>query len=1010
MTSARLGEGSACGISGLCAAVAVAGTLCWSSPASAQAHNFHHYDTDDGLTQVQVLAVHQDQTGHIWAGSYGGLSRYVGHSFYNYTTLDGLADNVIEALASDRHGRLWAGTNSGLCHFVDDEDSFRCKEDDSLQGVRVHVLHSGPEGLWIGTDQGLFLLDDDEVKAHYTHPGLPSSEVRSLSHDGGDNLWIGTSGGLVRYNRTSGQMHSLHLPADAGRLVSALLWADDGLWIGTELGLYRHENGVVRAAANIPQAARRAHVFGLTRDALGHLWAATSLGLLWQKKDGFHHLTTDNQLKFNVSFSITTDRDGLVWFGHDGGLSKWIPTGFSGYLDRHGLLESFVRTVNEDERGRLWLGTRAGVQIVPFDHDWAFEASTVITRDDGLIDDRVYSIDFPEPGRAFIATAHGVAVWQDDGGITHIYTDEHGLPVNQTQALLTDRSGRTWIGTNHGTVVLSDGIIEPLADPGLGQAYVYRFQEDTEGRIWAAARTGLFIVATDGRITHLGAEQGLSDATLWDIYPDPESGMWVGSNGDGLFHVRADGSIRNWSVEDGLADGSVWQVLVDERRHVWAYTNRGLSRLDGDRIRNYNRYDGLLHLEGGATGAHESHDGTLWFASADGLMRYDPKLNYPLPSPPQVVIERVELDGHPIAAGQLLPNRPGTLDFHYAALSYRSVSDLRYRYRLRGISEAWSEPIPHRPITFAGLGSGEFTFEVQARLPTTDWEDGTAGSFVFDIRRAYWETPWFWTLVVLGIVATMLLLLRWLTWRGEVRRRELEALVGQRTLELQRANQQLEDAAITDPLTGLHNRRYLLNQIDKDVAQSLRAHAAEDEYPNRDILFMMCDLDHFKKINDQHGHLTGDFLLRSVADLIKNQLRQSDYLVRWGGEEFLVVARNTEATHYNVIADRILQAIRQARFRSGEHDSEELTCTCSIGISHFPFVPENPQALNWEQVIDIADTALYMAKSEGRDRWVAIHRTDNTALDDGDHFLARIKTDIEALEREGLVEAERSAR
>ncbi len=984
----------------------LAGGMLLSLEVAAQSHNFHHYDTDNGLMQIQVLAVHQDQVGHIWAGSYGGVSRYNGHTFYNYTTEQGLSDNVVEAIASDRHGQVWVGTSRGLCRYLSEQGRFECVDEPVLQDSRIHALYGGADGLWVGTDQGLFHLMDGQVHARFQQPELPSNVVRSITRDHLGQLWVGTSAGLVRHDSARQSFDTVALPVVADRMITALLADEQQLWVGTERGLFRYRGDAVESMP-LPVEARQAAISGLTLDGSGRLWAATSLGLLWQRDDDFELLTTANGLLYDIHFSISTDRDGLIWFGHDGGLSKWVPTAFTGYRRAHGLHDSFVRTINEDEAGRLWLGTRSGIQIVPFDKGWSFAASELITSADGLVDERVYAIDFPAPGVALIATGHGLVQWEQDGGVTRIYTDVDGLPVNQTQAVLTDSAGRTWIGTNNGTVVLEDGLIKPIDDPGLGAAYVYRFREDGQGRVWAVARTGLFIHEADGSVTRLAGADGLSDATLWDMSPDPHSGMWVGSNGDGLFHISANGDIRQFTTLEGLTDDFVWQVLVDARGQVWTYTNRGLTRFDGAEFVRFNRYDGLLHMEGGATGTWESHDGTLWFASADGLMRYDPELSVALPAPPKTILEQVDLNGSPIMAGAILPYSPGTIDFHYAALSFRAVTDLRYRFRLRGISDIWSEPIRYRPITFASLGSGSYVFEVQAILPGMRWDDAPVSAFAFTVHRAFWETIWFWSLVVIMLIVIVLLLMRWQSRRGEQHRRELEQLVQERTRELKQANRQLKDAAITDPLTGLHNRRFLLNQITKDIAQTLRAYSGTALFPNRDILFMMCDLDHFKKINDIHGHLVGDYVLRSFAELISKELRESDYMVRWGGEEFLIVARQTEASCCSVVADRVMKAIREARFIPNE-GQEPLSCTCSIGISQFPFMPGRPDALSWEQVIDIADTAVYMAKREGRDRWVAIHGTEHADIESSAEFVARIKADTDLLSESGQIRIERS--
>jgi diguanylate cyclase (GGDEF)-like protein len=584
------------------------------------------------------------------------------------------------------------------------------------------------------------------------------------------------------------------------------------------------------------------------------------------------------------------------------------------------------------------------------------------------------------------------------------YTTADGLPTNQAEALLHDSQGRTWIGTDLGTVFLKDGSVHRLSGSMLGETYVYRFQEGSDGRIWAGARDGVFIVGRDGQIKRLTAADGLTDRNVWDMAPDGSGGMWVGSNGDGLFHVLADGSIERFTTQDGLADNFVWQVLRDSRGDIWAYTNRGLSRFDGQRFHNYDSNDGLLHQEGGATGAWEAHNGDLWFASADGLMRYDPEFDYPDPPPPNVIVERVTVGGEPISRGETLPPRAGSLDFHYAALAFWAEEEIEFRYRLRGLSNEWSDPRPYRPVTFGNLGGGSYVFEVQARPRGDNWADTTA-SFPFEVRPPFWDTFWFWALSIIVAALAVVLFVRLRLRRSEARRRELEAVVRERTDELEKANQQLQEATITDPLTGLHNRRFLVNQITKDIAQSNRAYAGPSEHDNRDVIFMMIDLDHFKEINDTYGHLAGDSVLRDYARLISDQLRESDYVVRWGGEEFLVVARQAEAGQCNVIAQRMIDAARGFRAKL-EGVDERVPCTCSIGVSHYPFVPDRTDGLNWEQIVDIADKAVYLAKVWGRDGWVAIHGTETADIENGAGFVKKLKEDFDDMVSEGEIRLE----
>lgn len=977
-----------------------------SGVAHAQTYNFHHYDTNDGLPQVQVLSVHRDEAGYLWVGSYGGLSRYNGQEFRNYTTKDGLGANVVEALTVDASGRLWAGTGAGLCRFIPGEERFECLDHEELGTAYIHDLHAGEGILWAATDVGLFGRHEGGIRHYGRSSGLPSTEVRSIERDGNGVLWVGTTDGLARLEPESDGFMPVDLPSDAGRQVSALLSEGDTLWVGTMQGLYRHAAGEVTAAAGIPSEAANAEIADIVLDGGGTLWGATNLGILWRRDGVFKLLTRKNGLRYNLNLSLFVGPEGLVWMGHDQGLTKWVPSPFIGYNADHGLIDPFVRTINEDNQGRLWFGTPLGVQIVPFrDGKWRIGEAKTITTEDGLQDGRVYSITFSAPNEALLGTNNGV-VQLRDGSIVDRYTTADGLPANLTEALLHDSKGRTWIGTNLGTAFLKNGSVHQIEDTMLSETYVFRFREGGDGRVWAAARDGLFIVGRDGGVTRLSAADGVSSSTFWDLAPDGSGGMWAGSNGDGLFHVSADGDIEQFTTDDGLVDNFVWQVLRDSRGDVWAYTNRGLSRFDGQRFHNYNSNDGLLHEEGGATGAWESHTGDLWFASADGLMRYDPEFDYPDPPPPSVVIERVTVGGETISRGQTLPPRAGSLDFHYAALAFWAEEEIEFRYRLRGLSSEWSDPRPYRPVTFGNLGGGDYVFEVQARSRGGSWTGATA-SFSFEVRPPFWETFWFWVLSIIVAALAVVLFVRLRLRRSEARRRELEEVVRERTDELEKANRQLQEATITDPLTGLHNRRFLVNQITKDIAQSTRAYVRPSVHENRDVIFMMIDLDHFKEINDTYGHLAGDSVLRDYARLISDQLRESDYVVRWGGEEFLVVARQAESSQCNVIAQRMIDAARGFRAKL-EGVDERVPCTCSIGVSHYPFVPDQPNALNWEQIVDIADKAVYLAKVWGRDGWVAIHGTERTDIEDDADFVKRLKEDFDDMVGDGKIKVESS--
>jgi len=210
----------------------------------------------------------------------------------------------------------------------------------------------------------------------------------------------------------------------------------------------------------------------------------------------------------------------------------------------------------------------------------------------------------------------------------------------------------------------------------------------------------------------------------------------------------------------------------------------------------------------------------------------------------------------------------------------------------------------------------------------------------------------------------------------------------EKNLELERAYKALEDVSLTDQLTGLRNRRFFLQNVDADVAMSLRGHDAGqhreltecDLQAPKDLVFFMVDLDHFKEVNDRYGHAAGDTILVQMQERLREVFRESDYLIRWGGEEFLVLARATHREDARAVAERMRRAVAERDFELP--DGVRLAKTCSIGFACFPFMPQQPRQLSWSQVVELADQGLYIAKRSGRNAWAALYATE-TARPDG---------------------------
>ena len=180
--------------------------------------------------------------------------------------------------------------------------------------------------------------------------------------------------------------------------------------------------------------------------------------------------------------------------------------------------------------------------------------------------------------------------------------------------------------------------------------------------------------------------------------------------------------------------------------------------------------------------------------------------------------------------------------------------------------------------------------------------------------------------------------------------------------------QRMEDMALRDPLTGLRNRRYLYEFMQEETPRVLRRWLLKtgDVLYRRSISLILVDLDLFKRVNDEYGHPAGDAVLMQVAKLLREIVRNPDLVVRWGGEEFLILALDSERVAPPRIALRVHEAVAAHPFVLP--GGQVLRLTCSVGFSLYPFHPERPAGLDWEQVFQLADESLYEAKDLGRNR------------------------------------------
>jgi len=199
------------------------------------------------------------------------------------------------------------------------------------------------------------------------------------------------------------------------------------------------------------------------------------------------------------------------------------------------------------------------------------------------------------------------------------------------------------------------------------------------------------------------------------------------------------------------------------------------------------------------------------------------------------------------------------------------------------------------------------------------------------------------------------------------------------------SNEQLKVQSERDPLTGLANRRHF-QAVMRQVAADGKLSGA----------VYLIDIDHFKRINDQHGHSAGDAVLIEVARRLRDTLREQDLIVRWGGEEFLVVTQSLASDQVEALARRMLATLNQFPVQTG---AGRVSVSASIGFATFPIGPSELR-VSWERAINLVDTAMYLAKAHGRNRAYGVR-----LLQDSDEAsLDAITHSLEAAWRDGRVD------
>ena len=390
--------------------------------------------------------------------------------------------------------------------------------------------------------------------------------------------------------------------------------------------------------------------------------------------------------------------------------------------------------------------------------------------------------------------------------------------------------------------------------------------------------------------------------------------------------------------------------------------------------------------------------GRVWVGTTRGAAILDPGAATDDRTPKTLLMREVRVGKHrhDIASRSTFRHDEDNLTFSFRLVDLGHGEQALYRTQLVGSESEPGEWAPASERSFIDLGTGHYTLLVWGR----DFEGNVSGPIETRFRilappwLSWWATLAYLAAGIGALASVHQLRLRALRSRTE----KLEKVVRSRTRDLERMNRELEsanvtlaDMSVTDPLTGAKNRRFLSQEMAREAGRVGRSLRTGD-----DLMFFVVDIDLFKNVNDRFGHTVGDAILRQFCGTLASAVRETDTIVRWGGEEFLAVARRSSRGEATRIADRILEAVRTEVFDA--FDGRLIQLRCSIGWAVFPFVPRDADLFTWDEVVEIADHCLLAAKSSGRDCWVGL--SAGPALR-ADTFFSRLRSSVKAMAESG---------